>query len=82
MTLGNTSGASQAILTNNPQTWNATGGLFNLTFAGPNSLSMGTGAVTPTSGAAITITSSAGTLIEGGAIAGGTASLTVDGPAP
>ena len=76
VTIDNTSGVSQAVLTNNTQNWTATGGAFALTFTGSNSLSMGTGAVTPTTGTAITITTNGATLAEGGIIAGGASSIT------
>ena len=79
ITLDNTSGASQALLTNNPQSWLATSGGFSFIFTGSNSLSMGTGAVTPTAGSAITITTNGGTLSEGGIIGGGASSITKAG---
>jgi hypothetical protein len=56
VSLNNTSGVSQAILSNNPQTWTATAGVFALTYTGTSSLNMGTGAITTTATSANTIT--------------------------
>ena len=71
-TLDNTSGVSQVLLTNNLQNWNA-----DFAFTGSNSLSLGTGAVTPN--ASRTITVNGGTLQVSGPIGGGAISLTKAG---
>jgi autotransporter-associated beta strand protein len=60
-TIGNTSNATRTLTNNNVQDWNA-----NFTFAGPNDLNLGTGAVTMN--ASRTVTVSAGKLTVGGAI--------------
>ena len=70
--LGNTSGAGVLVVTNNPQTWNG-----SFSFAGPNALSMGSGAVAMNANTIITVNSS--TLIEGGIISGTGMSLTKAG---
>jgi autotransporter-associated beta strand protein len=62
-TIDNTSGAAITDSNNNAQTW---GG--NFTFAGSNTLNLGTGAVAL--GAARTVTTTAGTLTVGGVISG------------
>lgn len=74
-TLGNSSGGAIALANNNPQTW---GGDF--TFAGPNDLNLGTGAVTLTGSRQVTV--SAGSLTVGGVIGdgGGGFGLTKAGP--
>ena len=71
-TLGNTSGATITLPTNNTQAWNA-----DFTFAGPNDLNLGTGAVTLSGSRTVTLT--AGVLTVGGPIGGVGASLTVTG---
>jgi len=62
--LDNTSGGTVSLLTNNKQNWNG-----NFTFAGTNSLSMGSGLVT-LGQAATTVTVNSNTLTEGGIITG------------
>ena len=62
-TIDNSSGAAITLSTNNAQTWSG-----SFTFAGTNSLNVGTGAVTL--GANTTITGNANTLTVGGVISG------------
>ena len=71
-TLGNTSGGSVALSTNNAMQWNA-----DFTFNGPYDLSLGTGAVALSGSRTITL--AAGNLTIGGPIGGTGASLTVTG---
>ncbi len=71
-TLGNTSGGSIGLTTNNVQAWNG-----DFTFNGPYNLNLGTGAVT-LSGTR-TVTLAAGNLTVGGPVGGSGASLTVAG---
>jgi autotransporter-associated beta strand protein len=71
-TINNSTGGSITLTNNNPQTWNG-----DFTFTGTQPLKMGTGAVTL--GATPTITVSANTLTEGGAISG-SYGLTKAGP--
>ena len=70
-TLDNTSGGAITLSSNNAQTWNG-----DFSFAGTNSLNLGTGAVTMTGNR--TITTSNGTLTVGGVITG-SGSLTKNG---
>jgi autotransporter-associated beta strand protein len=70
--LGNTSGSSVTISSSASQFWNA-----NFTYAGPNDLNLGTGAVAMNATRAITVDS--GTLIAGGAISGSGFGLTKNG---
>ncbi|MCE9630135.1 MAG: autotransporter-associated beta strand repeat-containing protein [Planctomycetia bacterium] len=62
-TIGNSSGSAITLSNNNAQSWSA-----DFTFAGPNDLNLGSGAVTL--GASRSVTVSAGTLTVGGPIAG------------
>jgi autotransporter-associated beta strand protein len=71
-TLGNTSGSSVTISSSASQFWNA-----NFTYAGPNDLNLGTGAVAMNATRAITVDS--GTLTVGGAISGSGFGLTKNG---
>ena len=71
-TLGNTSGGSIALATNNAVQWNA-----DFTFAGPYDLNLGTGAVALSGSRTVTL--AAGNLTVGGPIGGSGASLTVAG---
>jgi autotransporter-associated beta strand protein len=70
--LGNTSGSSVTISSSASQFWNA-----NFTYAGPNDLNLGTGAVAMN--ATRTITVDSGTLTVGGAISGSGFGLTKNG---
>jgi len=70
--LGNTSGSSVTISSSASQFWNA-----NFTYAGPNDLNLGTGAVAMN--ATRTITVDSGTLTAGGAISGSGFGLTKNG---
>ena len=70
--LGNTSGSSVTISSSAPQFWNA-----DFTYAGPNDLNLGTGAVAMN--ATRTITVDSGTLTVGGAISGSGFGLTKNG---
>ena len=71
-TLGNTSGATVNVSKNNPQGWNG-----DFTFAGPNALNLGGGAVAMNSSRTLTVT--AGTLTVGGPICGAGAGLSLAG---
>ena len=71
-TLGNTSGGTITLSTNNAVQWNA-----DFTFNGPNDLNLGTGAVTLNGSRTVTL--AAGNLTVGGPIGGTGASLTVTG---
>ncbi len=70
VTLGNTSGGPLTFAM--PQSWNG-----DFTFAGPDSLTFSSGSVTLASSSTITVT--AGSFTEGGAIIGGSAGLTKKG---
>ena len=70
--LGNTSGSSVTISSSASQFWNA-----DFTYAGPNDLNLGTGAVAMN--ATRTITVDSGTLTVGGAISGSGFGLTKNG---
>ncbi len=71
-TLGNTSGGSLALGTNNTQNWDG-----DFAFAGSNDLSLGNGAVSMSSSRTVTVASN--TLTVSGAISGPTYSLTKSG---
>jgi autotransporter-associated beta strand protein len=62
--MGNTSAGPVTLSTNNPQVWNE-----SLTFTGPQSLNMGTGAVTLSNNTTLSIVT--GTLTIGGALSDG-----------
>lgn len=70
--IDNTSGGSITLANNNPQAWNS-----NFTFAGTQSLNLGTGAVAMS--ASRTVAVSANTLTVGGVISGSGFSLTKNG---
>ena len=59
-TIGNTSGGTVALSTNNVQNWNG-----DFTFAGPNDLDLGAGAVTMSSSRTVTVASNT-LIVEGG----------------
>ena len=71
-TLGNTAGSSITLSSSAPQFWNA-----NFAFAGPDTLNLGTGAVTINSTRTLTV--SGGNLVVGGAISGAGFGLTKNG---
>ena len=71
-TLGNTSGASVALATQNPQYWNG-----DFSFNGPNNLSLGLGAVSLGSDRVVTVTT--GTLAVLGVVSGGSFGITKAG---
>ncbi|MEI7773994.1 MAG: autotransporter-associated beta strand repeat-containing protein, partial [Verrucomicrobiota bacterium] len=72
-TLGNTSGSSVTLATQNTQVWNG-----DFAFAGTSDLNLGTGAVTL--GNNRTVTVDTGTLTVGGLVSGGTFGITKAGP--
>jgi autotransporter-associated beta strand protein len=72
-TLGNTSGSSVTLATQNTQIWNG-----DFAFAGTSDLNLGTGAVTL--GNNRTVTVNTGTLTVGGLVSGGTFGITKAGP--
>ncbi|MCE9630645.1 MAG: autotransporter-associated beta strand repeat-containing protein, partial [Planctomycetia bacterium] len=71
-TIGNSSGSAVTLTSNNAQSWNGDFG-----FAGPSSLTLGSGAVTL--GASRTVTVSTGTLTVNGVISGSGFALTKTG---
>ena len=74
--LGNSSGSLVTLSTNNEQTWNT-----DFSFVGPNSLNLGTGAVTLTASPTVSGSAGAASLIVGGPISG-SFGLTKAGPSP
>jgi fibronectin-binding autotransporter adhesin len=65
--IGNTSGVDVALSTNNVQTWAS-----DINYPSPNSLNLGTGAITMNVSPTITVSNAAATLTFGGGIAAGT----------